>query len=80
MASFPGMKFSTKTSERSTSFWIISNPSGALKFTVMDRLFRFTARKYADSGGSRAVLTGAVATVGAAGGYHEPIDIEKRPL
>ena len=54
------------------SFFIISRPSGVLKFTVIDRLFLLTARKYADSGGRWDASDGALSIRGAEGGFHNP--------
>lgn len=51
VASFPEIKFSTRTSDCLIMRCKISRPAGDLKSTVMDRLLRFTDRKYADSGG-----------------------------
>lgn len=39
----------------------------------MERLFLFTARKYADSGGRCDEASGAFSERGAAGGLHDPI-------
>jgi hypothetical protein len=39
----------------------------------MERLFRLTARKYADSGGKCADSAGAEESVGAEGGNHVPV-------
>ena len=50
-ASFPEIKFSTKMSDCLINRCKISSPAGDLKSTVMERLLRFTDRKYADSGG-----------------------------
>ena len=40
----------------------------------MERLFLFTARKYADSGGRCDEAFGAFSERGAAGGLHNPIE------
>lgn len=72
-ASLPGIKFSTSTSALATSLRKISSPSGCLKLTVMERLFLFAARKYADSGGRWEEAFGAVSERGAAGMFHEPV-------
>jgi len=40
----------------------------------MERLFLFTARKYADSGGRCDEAFGAFSERGAAGGLHDPIE------
>jgi hypothetical protein len=40
----------------------------------MERLFLFTARKYADSGGRCDEAFGAFSDRGAAGGLHDPIE------
>jgi len=72
-SSLPGIKFSTSTSALATSLRKISSPSGCLKLTVMERLFLFTARKYADSGGRWEEAFGAISERGAAGGFHEPV-------
>jgi len=50
----------------------ISRPAGDLKSMVMDRLLRFTERKYADSGGKWEVSPGALSSNGAAGGFQDP--------
>jgi hypothetical protein len=73
VSNLPGKKFSTNTSAFATSLWRISRPLGFLKFTVMERLFLFTARKYADSGGRWDEAFGALLDKGAAGGLHEPV-------
>jgi hypothetical protein len=72
-SNFPGKKFSTNTSAFATSLWRISKPLCFLKFTVMERLFLFTARKYADSGGRCDEAFGAFSDMGAAGGLHDPV-------
>jgi hypothetical protein len=54
---------------------MISRPFGFLKFTVIERLFLFTARKYADSGGRWDVAFGAFSDNGAAGGLQDPNDL-----
>ena len=46
-----------------------------MKFTVIERLFLFTARKYADSGGRWDVAFGAFSDNGAAGGLQDPIGL-----
>ena len=74
-SNFPGKKFSTNTSAFATSWWMISRPFGFLKFTVIERLFLFTARKYADSGGRWDVAFGAFSDNGAAGGLQDPISL-----
>ena len=51
VASFPEMKFSTRTSDCLIIRCNISSPAGDLKSTVTDRLLRFIDRKYVDSGG-----------------------------
>jgi hypothetical protein len=73
-SNFPGIKFSTNTSDFATSRRRISSPFGFLKFTVMERLFLFTARKYADSGGRCDEALGAFSDRGAAGGLQVPIE------
>ena len=72
VASFPETKFSMKISDRLTSRYNISSPARDLKSTVMDRLFRFIARKYADSGGRWEASAGALSSNGAAGGIQDP--------
>jgi hypothetical protein len=47
-------------------------PSGFFKLTVIDRLFRLIARKYADSGGRWLDESGASFERGAEGGFHVP--------
>lgn len=76
-SSFPGRKFSTSTSAFATSLCSISRPFGFLKFTVMERLFLFTARKYAVSGGRWADAFGKSSDKGATGGAHDPVDTGK---
>lgn len=71
-ANLPGIKFSTSTSDFTTSCSSIFRPSGFLKSTVMDLLFLLAARKYADSGGKWEVSAGASGESGAAGGNHDP--------
>lgn len=77
--SFPETKFSTRISERSINRCMISRPSGFLKLTVIERLFRFIARKYADSGGRCVELLGAEESKGAEGGFQDPTIYEKSP-
>ncbi len=72
-SNFPGKKFSTNTSAFATSRWTISKPFGFLKFTVIERLFLFTARKYADSEGRWDDTFGAFSDNGAPGGLHDPV-------
>ena len=45
VANLPGIKFSTRTSDRCINLWIMERPLGSLKFTVIERLFLFTAKK-----------------------------------
>ena len=72
VASFPETKFSMKISDRLINRCRISSPAEVLKSTVIERLLRFTDRKYADSGGKWEVSVGALSIRGAAGGLQDP--------
>ena len=72
VASFPEIKFSTRMSDRLINRCKMSSPAGDLKSTVMERLLRFTDRKYADSDGRWELSPGAPSSRGAAGGLQDP--------
>ena len=59
---------------------MISSPSAGFKFTITERLFRFVAWEYADSGGRCADAAGCPGASGALSGLQDSLRTKGREV